>query len=122
MTLKRSDHIVKKVQVSGVRKFVSLEREGTRNVWDNRPGAYFLDWHDDGQRRRELAGHTPGQALRARKRKQAEIAVALVLTHHQIRAPRSPPAANDQAFVDPEKVRPPPDGAIRQFLVYVAAN
>ena len=42
MILKRSVRIVKKIQVDRVWKFVSLERRGTRYVWDGRPGAYFL--------------------------------------------------------------------------------
>jgi len=50
-----------------------------RYVWDSRPGGYFLDWHEGGRRRREFAGHTPAQVLQAQRRKQAEIAGALVL-------------------------------------------
>lgn len=36
MILKRSVRVVKKIQVEGVWKFVSLERQGTRYVWDCR--------------------------------------------------------------------------------------
>jgi hypothetical protein len=91
MILKRSVRIVKKVQIDGVWKFVSLARNGSRYIWDQRPGPYFLDWHEAGHRRREFAGVTPAQALQAQKRKQAEIAGALVLDGNGRRSFPGPP-------------------------------
>ncbi len=79
MNLKRSVRIVKKVNDNGVWKFVSLGQNGKRYVWDERPGPYFLDWWEAGKRRREFAGETPTQALTAQRRKQHEVAGALVL-------------------------------------------
>ncbi len=70
MKLKRSVRILKKVQVDGRWKFASLKRNGKRYVWDERPGAYFLDWWDSGKRRRQFAWETASQALTAQKRKK----------------------------------------------------
>jgi hypothetical protein len=52
MNLKKSVRIVKKINEAGVWEFVALRRNGPRYVWDDRPGAYFLDWWEDGKRRR----------------------------------------------------------------------
>jgi integrase len=122
MILKRSVRVVKKTQVESVWKFVSLERHGTRYVWDGRPGAYFLDWHEAGRRRREFAGHTPAQVLQAQKRKQAEIAGALVLNGHGTRTSVAEVLSPEPAVPEKPEVRTVIDGAIRQFLVYVAAH
>jgi hypothetical protein len=46
-----------KIQQDGVWKFVPLCRNGTRHVWDPRPGGYYLDWWE-GRRRKEYAGET----------------------------------------------------------------
>lgn len=66
--------IIKKVRVTGgVWKFVSLDRIGSRYVWDKRPGYYFLEWWDGRKRRRERAGEAPSQALEAQRRKRNEL-------------------------------------------------
>jgi integrase len=87
--LKRSVRIVKKVQQDGRWKFISLERRGSRYVWDGQPGAYFLDWWEGTKRKREHAGETPSQALTAQRKKQNELAGALALRDEQppVRAP-----------------------------------
>jgi hypothetical protein len=78
MNARRSVRIVKKIQMDGMWKFVPLARNGTRYVWDPRPGAYYLDWWE-GRRRKEYAGETPSAALTAQRRKQHELAGALLL-------------------------------------------
>lgn len=78
MTARRSVRIVKKIHEGAVWKFVSLARNGTRYMWDPRPGSYYLDWWE-GRRRREYAGETPSAALTAQRRKQHELAGALLL-------------------------------------------
>ena len=66
--------IIKKVRlVDGVWKFISLDRAGSRYVWDNRPGYYFVEWWESRKRRRERAGDTPSQALEAQRRKRNEL-------------------------------------------------
>jgi hypothetical protein len=97
MILKRSVRIVKKVRVDGLWKFVSLARNGNRYLWDERPGPYFLDWHEAGHRRREFADITPAQAIQAQKRKQAEIAGALVLNENGRRRSESASSAGAAA-------------------------
>lgn len=79
MNLKKSVRIVKKIHEGRVWKFVALRRNGTRYVWDDRPGTYFLDWWENGERHREVASLTPSQALTAQRRKRAELIGALVL-------------------------------------------
>jgi hypothetical protein len=102
MLLKRSVRILKKVQVDGAWKFVSLARNGNRYVWDDRPGTFFLDWHEAGRRKREFAGQTPAQALQAQKRKQAEIAGVIALAESRNTIPEGagafPAALRSQAI------------------------
>ena len=60
MAAKKSVRIIKKVsESSGVWRFVSLKRAGTRHASDNRPGTYFVEWWEGRERRREAAGQTP---------------------------------------------------------------
>ena len=66
--------IIKKVRVSsGVWRFVSLKKSGSRYVWDRREGRYFVEWWDGPKRRREVAGTTPSEALEAQRRKRNEL-------------------------------------------------
>lgn len=66
--------IIKKIRVSsGVWRFVSLKRAGSRYAWDSRPGVYFVEWWDGSKRRRETAGTTPSEATEAQRRKRNEI-------------------------------------------------
>ncbi|MGH9392882.1 MAG: tyrosine-type recombinase/integrase [Terriglobales bacterium] len=67
--------IIKKIRVSsGVWKFASLKRAGSRYAWDARPGVYFVEWWDGPKRWRESAGTTPSEAMEAQRRKRNEIA------------------------------------------------
>lgn len=73
-TAKKRVRIIKKVRIAGgVWKFISLDRIGSRYVWDKQPGHYFLEWWEGKNRRRELAGETPTQALDAQRRKANEL-------------------------------------------------
>src|SRR5512142_910798 len=43
-------------------------------VWDrSERGVYYLEWYEDGKRRRATAGVTPAQVLEARRRKILEL-------------------------------------------------
>lgn len=91
MAAKKRVRIIKKVRVTGgVWKFISLDRVGSRYVWDKRPGYYFLEWWDGKKRRRQLAGHTPAEVLEAQRRKQNELIGELIA---QGKAP--PPAVEE---------------------------
>ena len=66
--------IIKKIrESSGVWRFVSLGRIGTRYVWDKRHGHYFLEWWEGKKRRRQVAGQTPSEVLEAQRRKRNEL-------------------------------------------------
>ncbi len=66
--------ITKKIRVAGgVWRFISLDRIGSRYVWDKRPGTYFLEWWEGKRRKREKAGLTPSEALEAKRRKRLEL-------------------------------------------------
>ena len=74
MPILKRIRVIKKIQEGGAWRFVSLQRAGRRYVWDPRPGTYYLEWWDGGQRRREVAGDTPSQAIAAQRRKQIQLA------------------------------------------------
>jgi len=72
--------IIKKVRVaSGVWRFISLKKAGSRYAWDKRPGHYFIEWWQGRHRRRELAGQTPSEAMEAQRRKRNELVGELML-------------------------------------------
>src|SRR5262245_65544547 len=74
MAAKKQVRIIKKVRdTDGVWRFVSLDRAGKKYVWDNRPGAYFLEWWEGRKRKREVAGQTPSEALEAQRSKGNEL-------------------------------------------------
>jgi integrase len=78
--------IIKKIRLAGgVWKFISLDRVGSRYAWDKRAGHYFLEWWEGRDRRRQLAGQTPSQALEAQRRKRNELIGELVSGGKQIR-------------------------------------
>jgi hypothetical protein len=54
MPIVKRVRVIKKIQESGAWRFISLKRAGKRYVWDPRPGAYYLEWWDGGQRLREV--------------------------------------------------------------------
>jgi hypothetical protein len=74
MPILKRVRVIKKIQEGGAWRFVSLKRAGKRYAWDPRPGAYYLEWWDGGQRLREVAGDTPSQAIAAQRRKQIQLA------------------------------------------------
>lgn len=79
MAARKRVRIIKKIRITGgIWRFVSLDRIGTRYVWDKRPGHYFLEWWEAKKRRREVAGQTPSQTLEAQRRKQNELIGELV--------------------------------------------
>lgn len=66
--------IIKKVrETSGVWRFISLKRAGTRYAWDDRTGYYFVEWWEGRKRRRQVAGQTPADAMEAQRRKRNEL-------------------------------------------------
>jgi hypothetical protein len=74
MPILKRIRVIKKIQEGGAWRFVSLKRASKRYVWDPRPGTYYLEWWDGGQRLREVAGDTPSQVIAAQRRKQIELA------------------------------------------------
>src|SRR5262249_43443532 len=71
---KKQVRIIKKIrEASGIWRFISLQRAGSRYVWDNRHGYYFLDWREGQVRKREFAGTTPAKATEAQRRKRNEM-------------------------------------------------
>ena len=73
MAAKKRVRIIKKIRITGgIWRFVSLDRIGSRYVWDRRPGHYFLEWWQGKKRRRQRAGITPSEVLEAQRRKQNE--------------------------------------------------
>jgi hypothetical protein len=74
MATKKSVRIIKKVREgSGVWRFVSLKKAGTRYAWDDRQGSYFVEWWEGKKRRRQQAGETPSEAMEAQRRKRNEL-------------------------------------------------
>ena len=66
--------IIKKIrETEGGWRFISLKKIGTRYVWDNRPGYFFVEWWDGRKRRRQLAGETPSEAMEAQRQKRHEL-------------------------------------------------
>jgi hypothetical protein len=101
--LKKRVRVVKKIREDGTWKFITIERYGSRLVWDERPGTYYLEWWEGAQRCREVAGQTPSQVMAAQRRKQAELIGAQVLNGHQ-----PPPVSKRQpvlAVEEPEEMR-----------------
>jgi integrase/recombinase XerD len=77
--------IIKKVrEASGVWRFVSLPRIGTRYVWDKRPGYYFVEWWQGKKRCRQIAGRTPAEAAEAQRKKRNELLGELVASGKEI--------------------------------------
>ncbi len=100
--------IIKKIRFTGgIWKFISLDRIGTRYVWDKQPGYYFLEWWEGKKRRRERAGDTPSQALESQRRKTNELIGEM--------------AAGGRAFKPPEEggTATPIETAIELFRAHV---
>jgi len=76
---KKQVRIIKKIrEASGIWRFISLQRVGSRYVWDDRHGYYFLDWREGRVRKREYAGSTPAEATEAQRRKRNELLGAML--------------------------------------------
>ncbi len=111
MTAKKRVRIIKKVREStGVWRFVSLKRAGTRYAWDDRPGSYFLEWWEGTKRRRELAGETPSDAMEAQRRKRNELVGERVL------------GGKSEVAGSAEVPLTPLAGAIEMFLQHVRVH
>jgi len=125
MTARRSIRIVKKIQEAGVWKFVSLARNGSRYVWDPRPGSYYLDWWE-GRRRREHAGETPSAALNAQRRKQHELAGALLLAAPVLAVPQknsgTPRFLAGNLTAEGQSRQTPIEEVRKLFLAHVATH
>jgi hypothetical protein len=117
MSLKKRVRIIKKIQESGNWKFISLKRAGSRFIWDDRSGVYYLEWWEGKWRCREAAGPTPSGALAAQRRKQNELLGAQFSR-----------VAGEQASSKGVAGRDPADGgtpfaeAKRLFLAHVEAH
>ena len=102
--------IIKKVRErSGVWRFISLPRIGTRYVWDKRPGYYFVEWWQGKKRCRQLAGRTPSEASEAQRRKRNELLGELIAAGKEIARPEEGSAT---PIVD----------AIQTFLAHVRVH
>lgn len=53
--------IIKRIRVSSVWRFISLQKNGARYIWDQREGVYSLEWWEGTKRRREVAGPPPAR-------------------------------------------------------------
>jgi integrase len=111
MAAKKNVRIIKKIrESSGVWRFVSLKRAGTRYAWDNRPGTYFVEWWEGRKRRREAAGRTPSEAMEAQRRKRNELVGELVL------------GGKGEAPAGAEAPMTPITSAIEMFLQHVRVH
>ena len=71
--------IIKKIrESSGVWRFISLQKNRNRYVWDKRPGYYFLEWWEGKKRKRQVAGQRPTEAIEAQRRKRNELVGELI--------------------------------------------
>jgi hypothetical protein len=74
LALKKRVRILKKIrQESGEWRFISLDKVRGRYLWDKRPGYYFIEWWEGKNRKRQLAGTTPTEAIDASRRKSHEL-------------------------------------------------
>lgn len=94
-TVKRV-RIIKKIrQSSGVWRFVSLKKAGTRYAWDDRPGVYFIEWWVGKARRRAVAGQTPSEAMESQRKKRNELVGEAVVGGKKV------PVAADEGTATP---------------------
>jgi hypothetical protein len=89
-------NIVKQIKAGDrwVLKAIPRKKTGERD-WKALPeGSYFLEWRENGKRRREPAGITASQALEAQRIKKAELAATAVgiLQRYKQVAPPGPEA------------------------------
>lgn len=91
--------VIKKLQEEGGWRYVSLKQNGSRYVWDDRPGTYFLEWWEGTRRRRETAGQTPSEVIAAKRRKQDELQFSLPFQHRAepTLAPKDEPSPESES-------------------------
>jgi integrase/recombinase XerD len=107
---KKQVRIIKKIrEASGVWRFISLQRVGSRYVWDDRPGHYFLDWREGRKRKREYAGGTPAEATESQRRKRNELIGAMISQGN------TAPTAENESFLTIARAR-------EMFLDHVRAH
>ena len=71
--------IIKKIrESSGVCRFISLQKNRNRYLWDKRPGFYFLEWWEGKKRKRQAAGQRPTEAIEAPRRQRNELVGELI--------------------------------------------
>ena len=91
-------NIVKRIKADGrwVMRSVPKKSNGEWD-WKSLPeGRYYVEWYEDGSRRREQAGSTVAQALEVQRRKKHQID-GLVLGLVSTRKPPVPPVMIDSA-------------------------
>ena len=78
-------NIVKQIKIDGnwVLRSIPKKPSGTYD-WTALPeGTYFIEWRDNGQRKREPAGITASQALEAQRKKRHSLEVTAGTSDHQ---------------------------------------
>jgi integrase len=111
MATNKRVRIIKKIRVaSGVWRFVSLKKAGTRYAWDDRQGSYYTEWWEGRRRRRQLAGQTPSEAMESQRRKRNELVGESLLGGKK--APATPPEGTVTLLAD----------AIEMFLQHVRVH
>ncbi len=79
MKVTKSVRILQKIKGSdGVWRFVPVKKSGSKYLWGDRPGTFFLEWSEGLKRRRESVGISPSEALEARRRKTHELVGKMV--------------------------------------------
>jgi hypothetical protein len=91
--------------------FHLAQASGQALVWDPRPGIYYLEWWDGGQRLREVAGETPSQVIAAQRRKEIQLAGG---THEE---PDAKPQVEEKS-----KLSTPIAEAKKMFLAHIQAH
>ncbi len=60
----KSVRILQKIKGNdGVWHFVPVKKSGSKYLWGDRPGTFFLEWSEGLKRRRESVGISPSEAL-----------------------------------------------------------
>lgn len=121
MASQKRIRLIKKIQEGGVWRYVSVKQNGSRCLWDDRPGTYFVEWWEGAQRRRAAAGQTPSEVIAAKRRKQDELRTpprATVITESQ----PPPPAEHQSRTQEIVSSKTPLAEARELFLKHVQAH
>ncbi len=79
MKATKSVGILQKIKgEDGVWRFVTVRKSGSKYLWGDHPGTFFLEWREGTKRRRESVGSSPSEALEARRRKTHELVGKMV--------------------------------------------